>query len=366
MSQGYTQAHAQGYSRGAARGGAQAHAQEEARGDTQRDTQGDTQEDTQGEPQRHDQLEASIELSVLIPVYDEHESVQPLHQQLTEVLTSLGRSYEIVFVDDGSTDGTAEIIEELCEADEHVRAVLFRRNFGKSAALAVGFEEVRGDLVFTMDGDLQDDPAEIPGFLEKLAEGYDLVSGWKQVRRDPITKTWPSKLYNRVTAWVSGVPLHDFNCGYKLYRREVVKSVEIYGELHRYIPVLASRLGFRVSERPVRHHARRFGRSKYGAERLLNGFLDLLTVTFLGRSRRSPLHVFGRIAAVLFSLGMVINLYMLAIWIIERALRVRPLLILGVILVVMAVQFISMGLLAEMMVTPRREDDQRMIRRRIS
>lgn len=315
--------------------------------------------------QEHVQPDAPIELSVLIPVYNEHESIEPLQRQLTEVLVDLGRSYEILFVDDGSTDGTVNLIEALCEVDPRVRAVFFRRNFGKSAALAIGFQEVRGELVFTMDGDLQDDPAEIPGFLEKLAEGYDLVSGWKQVRRDPITKTWPSKLYNRVTAWVSGVPLHDFNCGYKLYRRDVVKNVEIYGELHRYIPVLAERLGFRVTERPVRHHARRFGRSKYGAERLLNGFLDLLTVTFLGRSRRSPLHVFGRIAAALFSLGMVINLYMLAIWIIERALRVRPLLILGVILVVMAVQFISMGLLAEMMVTPRREDDERMIRRRI-
>ena len=315
--------------------------------------------------QDHIEPDRSIEISVLIPVYNEQGTVGDLHRQLTGVLEARGAAYEILFVDDGSGDGTAEEIERLCARDERVRAIFFRRNFGKAAALSVGFQEVRGVFVFTMDGDLQDDPAEIPSFLEKIAEGYDLVSGWKRARRDPWTKRWPSKLYNRVTAWVSGVPLHDFNCGFKLYRREVVRSVEIYGELHRYIPVLADRLGFRVAEKPVRHHARRCGRSKYGSERLLNGFLDLLTVTFLGRSRRSPLHVFGRMALLFFSFGMLINLYMLAIWIIERALRVRPLLILGVILVVMAVQFISMGLLAEMMVRPRREDNERMVRRRI-
>lgn len=307
----------------------------------------------------------AVELSVLIPVYNEAESVTPLYEQLTVVLPKAAESYEIVFVDDGSSDSTTDQLEALARKDAHVRVLFLRRNFGKSAALSIGFREVCGERVITMDGDLQDDPAEIPDFLAKLEEGYDLVSGWKQVRHDPFTKRWPSKFYNRVTAMLSGVRLHDFNCGFKAYRREVVKSVHVYGELHRYIPVLADRLGFRVGEKVVRHHARRYGSSKYGSERLINGFLDLLTVMFLGRSRRNPLHVFGRIGVLLFGAGMAINLYMLAVWIKESALRVRPLLILGVILVVMAVQFISMGLLAEMVVSNRQEDEEKMIRRRI-
>jgi len=307
----------------------------------------------------------AVDLSVLVPVYNEAESVVPLCEQLTGVLPKVADSYEIVFVDDGSSDSTAAQLDALAQTDDHVRVVFLRRNFGKSAALSIGFREVRGERVITMDGDLQDDPAEIPGFLTKLDEGYDLVSGWKRVRHDPITKRWPSKLYNRVTAILSGVRIHDFNCGFKAYRQDVVKSVHVYGELHRYIPVLADRLGFRVGEKVVRHHARRYGSSKYGSERLINGFLDLLTVMFLGRSRRNPLHVFGRIGVILFGAGMLINLYMLAVWSRESALRVRPLLILGVILVVMAVQFISMGLLAEMVVSNRQEDEEKMVRRRI-
>lgn len=308
---------------------------------------------------------SAIAFSVLIPVYDEASNVGSLHEHLTRVLERMGRPYEIVFVDDGSRDGTLERLEQIVKRDGRVRAIVLRRNFGKSAALAVGFQEVRGERVITMDGDLQDDPDEIPGLLDRLEEGYDLVSGWKRTRHDPITKRWPSRIFNMVTSRASGLSLHDFNCGFKAYRREVVKTIRVYGELHRFIPVLADRHGFRVGEKEVRHHPRRHGRSKFGAARFINGFLDLLTVMFLGSSRRNPLHIFGRIGGLFLAVGLAISLYMLGIWIAESALRVRPLLIGGVILIILGIQFISMGLLAEMIVSTHREKEEYSIRRRL-
>ncbi len=304
-------------------------------------------------------------VSILVPAYNEVESLGPLHDHVTRVMQALARSYEIVVVDDGSTDGTLDELERLVAGDDHLRVISLRRNCGKSAALTVGFREVRGEHVITMDADLQDDPDEIPGLLEKLEEGYDLVSGWKRRRHDPISKRFPSRVFNFVTARVSGLRLHDFNCGFKAYRREVVQSLRIYGDLYRFIPVLADRLGFRVGEKEVRHHPRRFGRSKYGAARFINGFLDLLTVMFLGRSRRSPLHVFGRIGGFLLTVGLAICIYMLGVWLVESALRVRPLLIGGVILVILGIQFISMGLIAEMVASTHREDEDYAIRRRL-
>jgi len=304
-------------------------------------------------------------VSILVPAYNEVESLGPLHDHVTRVMQALARPYEIVVVDDGSTDGTAEELERLVAGDDHLRVISLRRNCGKSAALTVGFREVVGEYVITLDGDLQDDPDEIPGLLEKLEEGYDLISGWKRRRHDPISKRFPSRVFNFVTARVSGLRLHDFNCGIKAYRREVVRSLRIYGDLYRFIPVLADRLGFRVGEKEVRHHPRRFGRSKYWAARFINGFLDLLTVMFLGRSRRSPLHVFGRIGGFLLIVGLAVCVYMLGIWLVESALRVRPLLIGGVILVILGIQFISMGLLAEMVASTHREDEDYAIRRRL-
>jgi glycosyltransferase involved in cell wall biosynthesis len=307
-----------------------------------------------------------VDLSVLIPVYNESGNITALYEKLTAVLGETGLSYEILFVDDGSTDGSIAEIEKLTASDEQVRAVFLRRNFGKSTALSVGFRAVTGTRVITMDGDQQDDPAEIPAFLAKLDEGFDMVSGWKQTRHDPISKTLPSKVWNRMTSCASGVKLHDFNCGFKAYRHEVVKTVEVYGEMHRYIPVLADRMGFRIGELPVRHHPRTVGRSKYGGSRFINGILDLLTVMFLGTSRKNPLHVFGRLGIALLAAGLLICAYMFGVWLVESALRVRPLLIGGVIMVIMGIQFISIGLIAEIIVSNNRDDEERLISRKIN
>jgi glycosyltransferase involved in cell wall biosynthesis len=296
-----------------------------------------------------------VALSVVIPVWNEADSVGPLHEALERVLARIGREYEIIFVDDGSTDGTLDRLEGIARRDPRVRVVVLRSHFGKSAALAAGFDQARGGIVITMDGDLQDDPEEIPAFLEKMEEGFDLVSGWKKKRRDPLSKTWPSRIFNFVTAKVTGIRLHDFNCGFKAYRREVVRELDLYGELHRFIPVLAARRGFRIGEKVVQHHPRRFGRTKFGASRFLNGFLDLLTVMFMTTHQRSPLHVFGRIGLAFLGVGILINLYMVYIWLTEHALRVRPMLLFAVVLVILGIQFITMGLLGEMIAGQKRE-----------
>ncbi|HET6370968.1 MAG TPA: glycosyltransferase family 2 protein [Nitrospiria bacterium] len=292
-------------------------------------------------------------LSVVIPVLNEAESLALLHQSLTQVLTSLGKPYEILFVDDGSNDGSYKALCRLSEEDSHVRLIKFRRNFGKAAALSAGFAHTRGAIIITMDGDLQDDPAEIPALLSKIAEGWDLVSGWKAHRKDPLSKRLPSKLFNWVTTKVTGLSLHDFNCGLKAYRHEVIKNLPLYGELHRYIPVMAHEQGFRVTEIKVRHHSRKFGKSKYRFERYLRGFFDLLTVVLLTRYIRRPLHLFGGVGLLCFAAGFVINLYMTYLWLISVPIGHRPLLILGVLLVVTGVQFISMGLIGELLIKER-------------
>ncbi len=288
-----------------------------------------------------------MNLTVLVPVFNEAGSLRELHRGILEVLESMKLDFEILFVDDGSTDGSDAVIAELHESDAHVRAVIFRRNFGKSAALAVGFSEARGEVIVTMDADLQDDPREIPNLLSKLDEGYDLVSGWKVKRKDPISKTLPSKLFNFVTARMTGIPLHDFNCGLKAYTAEAAKSLNVYGELHRFLPVLAHWSGFRAGEIPVTHHARKYGETKFGASRFVNGFLDLIAVMFL-TSDKSPLHFLGRVAIGLLAIGVVINGYFGITWLMGHGLRVRPLLLFGVVLIILAMQFISMGLLGEL------------------
>jgi glycosyltransferase involved in cell wall biosynthesis len=289
------------------------------------------------------------DLSVVVPVYDEAQSLPELYNRMRAAAGAAGFSYEFLFIDDGSTDDTPRVLRQLAADDPAVRVISFRRNFGKSAALAVAFARVRGRYVLTLDGDLQDDPAELSRLLEALeSRGLDLVSGWKQVRHDPWTKTWPSKLFNSVTAAMCGLPLHDFNCGLKLYRREVVESIEVYGEFHRFLPALAHWRGFRVGELPVTHHARQYGKSKFGAARFINGFLDLIAAMFLSRNALKPLHVFGRMALLSGGAGLLISAWFFVTWLLKEPVRVRPLFVLGLVLIVVAVQLLLMGLLGEM------------------
>jgi glycosyltransferase involved in cell wall biosynthesis len=287
-------------------------------------------------------------LSAVVPAYNEAESLTPMHAELVAALEKLGMPWEIVYVDDGSRDGTDRVIETLCATDPRVRGVLLRRNFGKSAALATAFKVVRGELVATLDADLQDDPAELPRLLEALEGGLDLVSGWKVKRLDPWTKRFPSRVFNAVASRVAGVKLHDFNCGFKLYRREVTDSLVVYGELHRVLPALAHWQGFRVGEIGVNHRARKFGYSKFGAARFVNGFLDLTAAAFISTSALKPLHVFGRIGALFLLVGFGLAAWFVAQWLHGDPLRVRPLMLLGAACVLLAIQFILMGLLGEM------------------
>lgn len=287
-------------------------------------------------------------LSIVIPCHNEEGNLQELYDRLLASLEPMGKPFDIILIDDGSTDQTWSVISRLHAADKRVKGIRHRRNFGKAEALANGFAVARGDAVITMDGDIQDDPDELPRFIEKLDEGYDLVSGWKQRRQDPLGKTFPSKVFNATVRAVSGVPLHDFNCGFKAYRREVTKSLRLYGELHRFTPVLANAEGFSIGELPVQHHARKWGQSKYGWSRLVKGFLDLLTVTFLTQYRQRPMHLLGLPGLVALALGVMIGLVLSLEKIIAgTTLGQRPLLLLAVLLVVIGTQFFGLGLIGE-------------------
>jgi glycosyltransferase involved in cell wall biosynthesis len=298
----------------------------------------------------------SLYLSIVVPLFNEDESLPELHSEITKACASLGQSYEIIFVDDGSRDRSLEVLRELRASDARVRVISFRRNFGKSAALATGFRAVRGKFVVTMDADLQDDPAEIPELLTILEQGFDLVSGWKKKRYDPLTKTLPSKFFNWVTSRLSGIRLHDFNCGLKAYRKEVTEDIPVYGELHRFLPVLAFKQGYRITEKPVQHRARKFGVTKFGMSRFINGFFDLLTVLFISGFNRAPLHLFGSLGMICTLIGFAINLYLAVGWFAGIWIGNRPLLFLGVLLMVIGVQFFSFGLIAEMMVNMNERD----------
>jgi glycosyltransferase involved in cell wall biosynthesis len=289
-------------------------------------------------------------ISVVIPVYNEAESVGELHGELSSLFAggAVG-PVEFVFVDDGSRDESWSELRRLAAGDDRVRAIRFRCNFGKAAALSAGFRAASGDQIFTLDADLQDDPAEIPRFLARLDEGYDVVSGWKRTRRDPWHKVLPSRVFNWMVSSLTGCRLHDHNCGFKLYRAEVVREVEIYGELHRFVPVLAHARGFRVAEIEVNHRPRRHGRSKYGFSRFLKGFLDLLTVRFLTRFRQRPLHLLGGTGLILATIGTIGLLFMAYRWVIgDRPIGTRPVLIYSVALLLLGVQLLSLGILAEL------------------
>jgi glycosyltransferase involved in cell wall biosynthesis len=294
-------------------------------------------------------------ISIVIPVHDEERSVALLYEELQAALEPLGQEWEAVFVDDGSTDGSFAALTRLHNARDNVVVVRLRRNFGKAAALATGFAQAQGETVVTIDADLQDDPSEIPHLLLKLDEGFDLVSGWKVKRRDPLGRRALSRLFNWVTGRVSGLRLHDMNSGLKAYRAEVVRGLRLYGELHRFIPVLAHYRGFRVAELPVNHRPREHGRSRYGLERYFRGFLDFLTVSFIGRYRHRPLHLFGGLGLVLGALGGAILVYLTIVKLTGHAIGDRPLLTLGVLLVVVGLQFFSLGLISEMLTSQHEE-----------
>ncbi len=291
-------------------------------------------------------------ISIIVPLYNEEESLQPLYEKIMEVFDEMGNpDYELIFVDDGSTDNSLNIIKELSEKDNNVKYISFRKNYGKSAALSLGFSNATGKIVITMDADLQDDPAEIPNLIAKINEGYDLVSGWKKKRYDPFIKKYSSRLFNYITGLMSGIKLHDFNCGLKAYRAEVVKSIKVYGEMHRYLPVLARWQGFTVSEIPVKHHARKYGKTKFGVSRFFKGFVDLITVMFTTRYTKRPMHLFGFLGALSFFIGFLISLYLSYEWYFHKvALSNRPLLFLGMLLIIVGIQFFSTGLLGEFMV----------------
>jgi len=294
-------------------------------------------------------------ISVVVPLLNEERSLETLYAEIVAALEQEGHDFEVVFVDDGSTDESLSTLGRLHEEQSNVVVVHLRRNFGKAAALQAGFLEARGDIVVTIDADLQDDPGEIPKLLAKLEEGFDLVSGWKTRRNDPFPRRLFSRIFNWVTGVISGVHLHDVNCGLKAYRAEVLKGMRIYGELHRFIPVLAAYRGYRVAEIPVNHRARQHGRSRYGPERYLRGFFDLLSVTFMGRYRHRPLHLFGGVGLLMGAIGFIILTYLSVMWFWGHGIGGRPLFTLGVLLMVVGIQFISLGLLSELITSQHEE-----------
>jgi glycosyltransferase involved in cell wall biosynthesis len=294
-------------------------------------------------------------ISVVVPLYNEERSLEELYREIAGPLEARDQPFEVVFVDDGSTDGSLAVLTQLHDETTNVVVVHLRRNFGKAAALQAGFLEARGDVVVTIDADLQDDPAEIPRLLAKLDEGFDLVSGWKTRRNDPWSRRLLSRMFNWATAVVSGVKLHDVNCGLKAYKAEVLRGMRLYGELHRFIPVLASYRGFRIAEIPVNHRARQHGRSRYGLNRYLRGFFDLLSVTFMGRYRHRPLHLFGGVGLAMGAVGLVTLLYLTVLWFLGHGIGHRPLLTLGVLMVVVGIQLVSLGLLSELITSQHEE-----------
>jgi dolichol-phosphate mannosyltransferase len=296
-----------------------------------------------------------MDLAVIIPALNEREALPGLISEITGAIEPLSLEWQILVVDDGSTDGTFDLISDLNADDDRIGIIRLRRNFGKSAALAVGLDATDADVVITIDGDGQDDPADIAALLNGLDAGFDLVSGWKQDRQDPASRRWASKVFNWFTARFTGVTMHDMNCGFKAYRGECARSIELYGEMHRYMPVLASQQGWKVTEVPVNHRPRQHGRSRFGLERYTRGALDLITVVFLGRYQYRPLHLFGGLGLVLTAIGVIISLYLTALRIAGETIGQRPLLFLGVLLIVVGVQLLTLGLLGQMLVLTRRE-----------
>lgn len=292
-------------------------------------------------------------LSVIIPVYNEEKSLNELYLRIVDALEK--KDFEIIFVNDGSVDDSVKIIDELVKKDKRVSKVNFKRNKGKSAVLMEGFKEAKGELIVTLDADLQDHPEEIKNLVEKIDDGYDLVSGWKKQRNDPLVFVLFSHFFNWIIRKTTGVKLHDINCGLKIYRREVVESLHLYGDLYRFIPVLAAKEGFRIGEIEVDHSPRKYGHSKYGIAKFFRGFFDLMTVLFLTNFRVKPFHFFGTAGISLFSIGLIICFYLSIIWAMGQAIGRRPLLIFGILLIIVGIQLFSLGLIAELMVAGERD-----------
>jgi glycosyltransferase involved in cell wall biosynthesis len=293
-----------------------------------------------------------LDISVVVPVLNEEESLPHLYQRLTEVLASSGYSYEIIVIDDGSTDGSHDVLRELQAKDDHLWVVRFRRNYGQTAAFAAGFDRAQGDVIITIDADLQNDPADIPELMAKMAEGYDVVSGWRKDRQDRfLDRRLPSIVANRLIGWATGVRIHDYGCSLKAYRRDVLAEVQLYGELHRFLPALAYSVGARVVEIPVRHHARRYGKAKYGLSRTLKVFLDILAVRFLMSYSTRPIHIFGLLGLLSFLIGGALLAYLAVVRLfLQQPIADRPLLLLGILLTMLGVQLITSGLLAELVI----------------
>jgi glycosyltransferase involved in cell wall biosynthesis len=302
-------------------------------------------------------------ISIVIPVWNERESLPLLHEEIVQITTQATLDYEVLFIDDGSTDGSWETIAHLAKMNPHVHGVRFRRNFGKAAALAAGFRTARGDTILTLDADLQDDPAEMPRLLAELHRGFDVVSGWKKVRVDPWHKVWPSRVFNFLVSWLTSVKLHDHNSGMKCYRAPIFREIRLYGELHRFIPVLAAARGFKITELAINHRPRRFGHSKYGVRRFIKGFLDLLTVKFLTGFGQRPQHVLGPIGLLSFVLGSLGLLYLLVTWLINfwapntfEPVHNRALPTFALAALILGAQMMSIGFLAELIVAYQGED----------
>lgn len=305
------------------------------------------------------------EISIVIPAYNEAENLPLLCGEIFAVLKNITDNYEIIIINDGSSDKTQEVIEKLFrENGNYLKGIQFRSNFGKASALKAGFTEASGKIIFTMDADLQDDPKEIPNFIIKINEGCDLVSGWKQNRKDSFIKNTSSKFFNFVTSLFSKIKLHDFNCGFKAYKSEVAKSLDLYGQLHRYIPVIVKNNGYKIAEIPIHHRKRKFGKSKYGPVRFLNGFLDLLTVLVLTKYFKRPAHFFGGFGAIALGFGFTISLYITCLKLFTGSIQSRlPLLIAGILLVMVGVQLISLGLIGEMFVKISDRKDRDLIKK---
>ncbi|MGM0568245.1 MAG: glycosyltransferase family 2 protein [Elusimicrobiota bacterium] len=296
-------------------------------------------------------------ISIVIPLYNEEHSLPVLIGRIKNVMHEIHIPYEVILINDGSTDNSKEVIKKLAEHNKQIKYLSFNKNFGKAVSLNEGFKLAKGSLVITMDADLQDKPEEIPVLLEKLKEGYDLVSGWKKNRKDQLEKRLPSKLFNYVIGNVTGLKIHDYNCGFKLYRREVIESLNLYGEMHRYIPALAHWKGFRIAEVEVKHSSRKYGKSKYGIKRYMHGLFDFMTVYFLIKYMSKPMHFFGKIGLISTVSGFVILLHLTIIWFSGEKIGDRPLLNLGILLFILGIQFISTGLISELIIYLSKKND---------